>query len=183
MDKNCILTFVVGVSGVGKTQMIRRFVAEHDEYIHIEASKLIKQAINTQTSEQLRLLPKEQILKNQYLLLQELTKYKQKYRRIILDGHLLINNDQETIPIPLDIVKKFLPHKIILIQGNSYDIYLHRINDTDKKHPQQTTTEIDQDQQFLKYISIQYCRELNINFYTLHYSENKKFNDLLQQEV
>ena len=183
MDKNCILTFVVGVSGVGKTQMIKRFVAEHHEYIHLEASKLIKQAINAQTSEQLRLLPREKILKNQYLLLQELTRYKQQYNRIILDGHLLISNDKEIIPIPLDIVKRIEPYKIILIEGDPNEIFLHRLNDLQKKYPKQTIIEIEKTQNFLEKITIKYCKELKVDFNTLHFYEDEKFRKLLRRSV
>lgn len=183
MNENCILTFVVGVSGVGKTEMIRRFVADHHDYVHIEASKLIKQEINAQTSEQIRLLPKEPIIKNQSFLLKKLSKYKQKHQRIILDGHLLIHNNQELIPIPLDIVKKIAPHNIVLIKGNAQDIILHRINDPHRNRPNQTITEIEKSQPFLEQIAISYCKKLGIRFDTLDFSEYKKFSNLLSQNA
>ena len=71
MDNNCVLTFVVGVSGVGKTELIRRFVAKHHEFRHLEASKLIREGLNVKASEQIELLPKEQIIKNQFILLEK----------------------------------------------------------------------------------------------------------------
>lgn len=183
MNENCILTFVVGVSGVGKTEMIKRFVADHHDYVHIEASKFIKQGINAQTSEQIRLLPKEQIIKNQYFLLKELSKYKQKHQRIILDGHLVIYNNQELVPIPLDVVKDIAPHNLILIQGNAQDIISHRISDPHKNRPNQTADEIEESQQFLEQIAINYCKEICIRFDKLYFNEYKKFSELLTEDV
>jgi adenylate kinase len=183
MDKNYVLTFVVGVSGVGKTQMIKRFVAEHQQYIHLEASKLIKQAINAQTSEQLRLLPREQILNNQYSLIQELAKYKQQHHRIILDGHLLINNGQEVVPVPLDIVKKIAPYNIILIQGDSRDIFLHCIKDCKKKRSEKKIFEINREQQYTKKIATNYSIKLGIKFNTIHFSDYTEFKKLLEDNL
>lgn len=179
MDKNCRLTFVVGVSGVGKTKMIKRFVANHDGYVHLEASKLIQHGINAQTSEHLRLLPKEKIVKNQSFLIEELSKYKQKSQRIILDGHLVIYNNQELIPIPLDVVRDIAPHNVVLIQGNAQDIISHRINDQHKNRPNQTTDEIDQNQDFLEQIATNYCEEMCIRFDKVYFHEYKRFSDLL----
>ena len=167
MNKDCRLTFVVGISGVGKTTIIRRFVKEHSDYVHLEASKLIKQRIRAETSEQIRVLPKNKVLMNQSVLIEELSRYKEKYSQIILDGHLLINNNQELIPIPLDIVKKISPRNIILIHGNSHDILSHRINNLQKKYFKETISEINRSQQFMKEIAISYCKKLGIRFDTL----------------
>jgi adenylate kinase len=183
MNENCILTFVVGVSGVGKTEMIKHFVANHHDYVHIEASKLIKQGINAQTTEQIRLLPKEQIIKNQSLLLKELSKYKQKHQRIILDGQLIIYNNQELVPIPLDVVKNIAPHNLVLIQGNAQDIISHRINDPHKNRPNQTVDEIEKNQQFLEQMAINYCKEICIRFDKLCFNEYNKFTELLTKNV
>lgn len=183
MNKDCILTFVVGVSGVGKTTIIRRFVREHPNYVHIEASKLIRNKLNTETTEHIRLMTKEQIVKNQSFLLDELSKYRQKHDYIILDGHLLINNNQELISIPLDIVKRISPSNIVLIEGNSHDILSHRIHNPQKKCFKETISEIDRNQQLLKQIAISYCKKLGIRFDTLDFFEYKKFSNLLCQIV
>lgn len=174
---------MVGVSGVGKTEMIQRFVANRHDYVHIEASKLIKQGINAQTSEQIRLLPKAQIIKNQSFLLKELSKYKQKYHHIILDGHLLIDNDRELVSIPLSVVQEIAPHNIVLIKGKAQDIISHRIKDLRKNRPNQSVTEIEKSQQFLETIAISYCKRLGIRLDTLDFSEYKKFSDLLSQNI
>jgi adenylate kinase len=183
MNKNCVLTFVVGVSGVGKTTMIRRFVTEHSNYVHLEASKLIQNRLNAETTEHIRIMTKEQIVKNQSFLLDELSKYKQNCNSIILDGHLLINNNKELISIPLDIVRKIAPSNIVLLEGNSHDILLHRIYNPQKKCFKETISEIDRNQQLLKQIAIGYCKELGIRFDTLDFSEYKKFSNILSQIV
>ena len=183
MKNNCILTFVVGVSGVGKTEMIRRFVAHHHDYVHLEASKLIMQGMNTQTSKQISLLPKEQIIKNQFFLLKELSNYKQKYPRIILDGHLVIHNNHESVPIPLDVVKKIAPYNIILIRGSAQDIISNRISDPHKNRLSQTENEIDDSQEFLEQIAISYCKKMCIKFDKLYFYEYKNFSNLLSENV
>lgn len=182
MNKDCRLTFVVGISGVGKTTIIRRFVKEHSDYFHVEASKLIKQRIRAETSEQIRVLPKNKVLMNQSLLIEELSRYKDKYSQIILDGHLLIDNSKELIPIPLKIVKQIAPQNIILIQGNSHEIFSHRINDTCKDHPNQTVAEIERIQSYLKYITLNYCKELSVKFDILDFSDYKRFSDVLIED-
>ena len=182
MDNNCVLTFVVGVSGVGKTQLIRRFVSKHHEYTHLEASKLIREGLNAQTSEQIGLLPKEQIIKNQSILLGGLLEYKQNCHHIILDGHLLINNNQELVKIPLNVVKEIAPHNMVLITGNPYDVILHRTKDLHRKRHSQTATEIEEIQSYLRHIAISYCKELGIRFDTLDFSEYKRFEHLVTQD-
>ena len=181
MNKDCRLTFVVGISGVGKTTIIRRFIKENTDYFHIEASTLIKQRINAKTSDQIRVLPKEKILANQSILVEELSRYKEKYSQIILDGHLLINNSKELVPIPLNIVEQIAPQNIILIQGNPREIFSHRINNTYKNGSNQTVAEIEQVQNYLKYITVKYCKELCIKFDILDFSEYKRFESLLVQ--
>ena len=183
MNKDCRLTFVVGISGVGKTTIIRQFVKENSDYAHVEASKLIKQRLGAETSEEIRVLPKNKVLMNQSLLIEELSIYKEKYSQIILDGHLLINNNQELIPIPLDIVKKINPYNIILVHGDSREILSHRIINLQKKYFKETISEIDKNQQLLKQIAISYCKKLGIRFDALDFSEYKKFSNLLRQIV
>ncbi len=182
MDNNCVLTFVVGVSGVGKTELIRRFVSKHNKYMHLEASKLIREGLNAKISEQIGLLPKEQIIKNQSILLERLLKYKQKCHHIILDGHLLINNNQELVKIPLDVVKDIAPQNMILVTGNAQDIISHRTNDQYKHRPSQTVNEIEQIQNYLKHVAISYCKELSIRFDTLDFSEYKRFSNILTED-
>lgn len=182
MDNNCVLTFVVGVSGVGKTELIRRFVSKHHEYRHLEASKLIREGLNAKKSEQIRLLSKEQIIKNQSILLEGLFAYKQKCHLIILDGHLLINNSQELVRIPLDVVREIAPHKMILLTANPHSILSHCTNDIHRKRHSQTATEIEEIQNYLKHIAISYCEELGIRFDTLDFTEYKRFKDLLTQD-
>ncbi len=141
--------------------MIRRFVSKHNKYTHLEASKLIREGLNAKISEQIGLLPKEQIIKNQSILLERLLKYKQKCHHIILDGHLLINNNQELVKIPLDVVKDIAPQNMILVTGNVQDIISHRTNDQYKHRPSQTVNEIEQIQNYLKHVAISYCKEKN----------------------
>ena len=182
MDNNCVLTFVVGVSGVGKTELIRRFVAKHHEFRHLEASKLIREGLNAKKSEQIKFLPKEQIIKNQSILLEGLLEYKQKCHHIILDGHLLINNNQELVKIPLDVVRGIAPHNMVLVTGNPHDIILHRTNDLHRKRHSQTATEIEEIQNNIKHTAIAYCKELGIRFDTLDFTEYKRFRNLLTQD-
>lgn len=179
MDNNCVLTFVVGVSGVGKTELIKRFVSRHQEYRHLEASKLIREGLNAKKTENIRLFPKEQIIKNQSILLERLLEYKQKCHHIILDGHLLINNNQELVKIPLDVVRGIAPRNMVLITGTAHDIILHRTNDLHRKRPSQTATEIKEIQNNIKHTAIAYCKELGVRFDTLDFSEYKRFSSIL----
>lgn len=183
MCVKCILIFVIGLSGVGKTSMIQRFVEENPDYLHLEASKLIKQATGIQVSEKIRLLAKNKIIKNQYILVEELSRYKNSFDKIILDGHLLINNNQELIPIPLDTIRKISPNSMILVEGNANDILLHRKNDLYKTRPNQLLVEIEEEQLELRKIAVKYCNELNIKLDTINFEDYAEFCHLVSKET
>ena len=179
MCVKCILIFVIGLSGVGKTSMIQRFVEENPDYLHLEASKLIKQATGIHTLEQIRLLPRNKIIKNQDVLTKELSKYKNLFDRIILDGHLLINNNQELIPIPLDTIREISPNSMILVEGNANDILLHRKNDLHKTRPNQLLAEIEEEQLELQKIAVKYCDELKTKLDIVNFEDYTKFCQIL----
>lgn len=179
MCEKCILIFVIGLSGVGKTSIIQRFVEENSDYLHLEASKIIKQVTGIQVLEKIRLLPKNKIIENQDILIKELSKYKNSFDKIILDGHLLINNSQELIPIPIDTIRKILPNRMILIEGNANDILLHRKNDLYKTRPNQLLVEIEEEQLELQKIAVKYCDELNIRLDIVNFEDYSRFRQIL----
>jgi adenylate kinase len=183
MNINSSLTFVIGISGVGKTQIIRKFVSSNPEYLHIEASTIIKKNLKIDKDKQIQYLSKEEIFKNQYDLIKELSKYRKIHQKIILDGHLLIEINQEATLIPLSIIKKISPNQIILIQGKPEEIIEHRSNDSHKKRPAAGKDIINKKQNLLEKYAHESCKELNIKFEILNFLDYNRFVALLRQNV
>lgn len=122
---------IFGISGVGKTTLIQKLCQDNPNYVHLQAGTLIRRALKNIPRDQLRITSSEQIIKNQYLLIDEFWKEieEQKHINVIFDGHSIIDNNQGIIQIPSDVIKGLKPKKIVFIEDNPEAIFDRKMMD------------------------------------------------------
>ena len=101
---------VFGLSGVGKSTTVRQTVSASGGLAAARnAGDLIHRRLRDHGSaEMLRLLPAEQIQRNQEFLIEELASVRTTVgaRVLLLDGHCVIDNGEQLIPKPIAVIKR-----------------------------------------------------------------------------
>jgi len=140
---------VFGISGVGKTTLIKEFISNHPGYKHVQAGDLLGEVFKNKVRDNLRRASEDEILSNQYILVEQFKKFIHEYKEenIIFDGHSIIDSGQNIIRIPADIFEKMDPYKIIFIWGNAVDINSNRMHDPKRSRPNLDAEIIDQHQE------------------------------------
>lgn len=115
------LTVVFGVSGVGKTTACAKLVERHRAFRHITASQLVDRVSLSpdRSVEQATATQDEIVERLRYLMENE-------PRRIILDGHCVIQLTTGLFPIPNEFIMALAPAKIILIEAEPESVYNRR---------------------------------------------------------
>lgn len=165
---------VFGISGVGKTTLIKRFLEAHSQFSHLQAGTLIKRALQNIPRDQLRITTPEQIIENQYSLVEEFWKDIEAHQRssIIFDGHSIIYNDQRVIEIPVEIINALKPQKIIFVEDDPERILKRRNSDTSRKRNQNLSfIDIQRHQEIARNQAQLYASEIGIKFYVIKSGE------------
>jgi adenylate kinase len=128
---------VVGLSGVGKTAMLRQ-LSSRFPVMHLQASALIKTeltrlATETPTSEQLRT---GRVLDNQAALVIGFRNAVRGYDGVVLfDGHTVIDTGDCLIEIPTSVFADLQCDQIVVVTEDSHEIARRREADFGRKRP------------------------------------------------
>lgn len=135
---------VFGLSGVGKSWLISRFVRQH-AFVHVQASQLLRDAKSASTgvdvtSEELRT---GTVLDNQALLIRAFrARCAAETTPIIFDGHCVIDSSDELIEIPVSVIGALRPSGLIFIADDPKLIVARRSADQTRERPSRTTDEL-----------------------------------------
>lgn len=162
--KNNSVVAVFGLSGVGKSWLIGRFV-KRCPVLHVQASQLMRDAkaalsgLNI-TSEQLRT---GAVLDNQALLVQAFSDVRAMANQpIIFDGHCVVDNGVELLEIPVEVIDRLSVNSIVFIEGLPKEIVDRRRNDPTRVRPNRSEIEIYTHQQKAKEVCELYSKRLNV---------------------
>lgn len=178
---NLILVF--GLPGVGKTTLIKKSlkILKKNDYVRVSGGSLISENITEEERDSLRKLGETEILFNQNLLLQGYSNFKLKNSkvRIIFDGHCIIKNGNKIVEVPIDIIKKLSPQKIIFLDEEPNIIINRRVNDDQRPDREEETLEQLEELRVLqKSICKEYGNALNISVSIL---KSASIEEFLQQ--
>jgi len=154
---------VFGISGVGKTTLVKRFVKNHPSYLHLQASALLRTAKAT-TSEALRSAPAAEIRDNQDILVTAFhtARLDAPERPVIFDGHSLIDGDAGLVIIPTDVIARLDPVRLIFVYDEPRLIHQRRISDTSRRRPTRSIEQL-AEQQAVAFIACQrYAASLDL---------------------
>jgi adenylate kinase len=157
---------VLGISGVGKSSLIR-LAASHISLLHLTASSLIKaQLAQAPTSEQLRAGP---VIDNQELMLREFARQiaTPEQPLIIFDGHNLIDTATGLLEIPRAVFAELRLNAIIFIEDAPDQIHARRLADKMRERPGRSVAELGEQQSRAIEYAIGLAGGLEIPFHSI----------------
>ena len=172
---------VVGLSGVGKSTLIRRVAADLAVQ-HFEASELIKaeqarRAEQVESSEALRLGP---VLDNQALLIASFRRSVQpRPDLVLLDGHVLVDGSAGPVPIPADVFAALGCGAMIFVRDAPRGIVERRKADSDRIRPLRSVLELAEQQQMAWATADAICRNLGIPLHAIAQADSQTFGEVL----
>jgi len=173
MSKQHKICVLVGLSGVGKSYLIKQLTAKESHYVHFSAGELIRKRRSNIDHDELRLLPDDEILRNQYLLIdqfqQELSAVQDSVV-VLFDAHMIIDTDSGFFEVPFDIFSRLSPDYFTYISENPETILSRRRADASRKRPTRTVDELDLQQKRSLELARSYSENLVIEFAHLNSS-------------
>lgn len=160
------VTAVFGISGVGKSWLVGRFVESHD-VCHAQASALMREAKaaildRPVASEELRT---GKVVDNQTLLVDAFAALRRRETRdIVFDGHNLIDTEQGFVEIPFDVIAALMPSAIVVIIDDPAAIAARRQADAGRARPSRTVEDLDAYQKQVVTIAHRHAEALSIPF-------------------
>jgi adenylate kinase len=138
------VVFVCGVSGVGKTHLIRQVLPELPEAVSWTASEIIGEARQNTDPEFLRTLPVNELARSQELLVRA---FRHRWDEttvalILLDGHCVLDTDEGFFAIDTGIIRRLDPMAFIYIEEHVERILERRTADARKRRPMRTTEQL-----------------------------------------
>lgn len=154
---------VFGVSGVGKTTLISQFIAAYSGYIHLEASKLIKESLAKPvlSSEHLRSMEPSAIEVNQIRLTEQFRVARRAHpkKTVILDAHSVIDSDPHATLVSVEIIRELELKQMIFIRDRPDAIARRRDDDSNRRRPMRSVRSIAQ----LQNMALDQCQVYAVN--------------------
>jgi adenylate kinase len=153
-----------GLSGVGKGWMARSVCIRHPEILHLEASALMRAAMNT-TGEALRTATAATVKDNQLRLVAAFDEARRSSpdRPVLFDGHSVIDNDHGLVEIPVAAIADLSPTAIVFVQDHPVLIRQRRLAD-ERRRPDRSEEELAGHQGQAREVAAGYARYLAIPF-------------------
>lgn len=172
---------VLGISGVGKSTMVRSFVEKYPAVLSVSASELLKHQLSENNSEKLRTAASTTVLANQNHLAMAFTDFRgASYdKNIIFDGHSIIDNEEGVIVIPTSIYEAIDPSIIIFIEEAPATIAVRRQADSSRQRPKRRTQELGAQQRLAKDTALAYGRKLSVTCEVITSSDSESFERII----
>lgn len=171
---------VFGISGVGKTTIIRRWLDGHDDALHLQASTLIRQGLTDPApdSEKLRRSSAQGILTNQDILVEMFRRAVTASRAglVVFDGHLVIDTDELFVEIPLAVVAALQPHTLVHIEHLPVAIAARRRADIGRERPVRDTSTLQCHQARSRALCQAYGSKLGVQVVLVNQEEQSALN-------
>ena len=153
------------MSGVGKSTLLEKLAAEcPSEILHLQASQLIKDRQGITDTEVIRKIDAEKIIDNQKHLIEG---FNQKCNTssaslVLFDGHCVIDNNVDLIPIPVSVIQALSPRHLVFVQDKPENITIRRLTDISRQRPERNTIDVAKTQKKALQVCREYKRKLRI---------------------
>lgn len=156
---------VFGISGVGKTTLIRRYINRRPGVATTSGGRLL-QELKGKTGEELRQNAATNIQDSQAGLVDAFQKFRGSSagHGIIFDGHTVIDTDTGIVDVPLDVISGLNLSAIVFVGDAPAVIATRRKNDTARQRPSRTLDTLAQHQERARYLAKTYAASLGIPF-------------------
>jgi adenylate kinase/deoxycytidine triphosphate deaminase len=172
---------VFGVSGVGKSHLVRSLVAEMRGWVQVTAGELLQQATKVEGNS-LRTADRSKILRNQQLFAGAFASAKRQYSgtNLLVDAHSVINNDQEIVRVPVETVDSIGPELLVFVCDEPENIARRRLQDTDRDRPARSAQQIAEEQRIALENCEHFAAVLNVPLLSLKPGEIGKLRNTLE---
>ncbi len=157
---------VFGISGVGKTTLIRQFMSRHPDWHALSAGGLLG-GLSHMAPTSLRLAERPVIEENQFAIAEAV----QRHRRAnpgskwMLDAHSTIDNDRELVIVPTEVIARIDPDRLIFVFDDAAVIHLRRTSDSHRLRPITSLDRIEEEQRLALDTCVVYARELKLDLH------------------
>jgi adenylate kinase len=168
---------VFGLSGVGKTWLISRFIATQGA-MHAQASQLLRDARaaligQMDSQEDLR---KGAVLDNQALLIEAFTNFRSSAPLpIIFDGHSVIDVGDRLIEIPVDVIEALRPDGLVFVRDDPAAIVAKRAGDVSRTRPSRTESEVGAHRMRALSMCVEYQLQVRIDLHLVQAGDEAAF--------
>lgn len=159
------IVFVCGISGVGKSHLLRRYAQPRSDLTVISAGGLIGHARAALDRDALRNLSSNDLQESQQLLLEGFTRLLRTINTtfLIIDGHTLIdNNENEPYLVPLEVFDSLSPDGMVHVESSPDAIAERRRSDLQRVRPARSIEELTRHQQLSAARTLQVGNRLGI---------------------
>lgn len=167
MSKRHNITVIAGLSGVGKTYAINELKKYSDTFVHFSAGSIINKQRMAMGRDQLRLLSHDDILQNQYILIEQLNRELESVPEcslVLFDAHMVIDADGEDFEIPFDIFEKLNPTNFTFLYDEPEKILYRRTRDVSRMRPRISVKQLEEQQEQSLRIAQNYAHRLSVPF-------------------
>ena len=156
------VVLVFGISGVGKSTACASYIARHPLVLHTSAGALLQAAKNIDSA-LLRTDVSRDILQNQNLLGEALKRFRlgRETSDILIDAHSIIDNDQELVEVPIDVVRAMNPNGLVLLEAPAALVIERRRKDA-RLRPSRTAEELQFQMGVARRVCERYASELGL---------------------
>jgi adenylate kinase len=170
----------VGLSGVGKTSALKILAATRP-FQHLAASNLIREARKTnETSPSLETLRSFDIDESQNLLIDGFNKaIDQKAKRIVLDGHTLIETPSGPVKIRAEVFRALRITSMVFLADAPAEILRRREEDPTRSRPRVNVADILHFQEAALLTAFEICVELDVPLCVLTPKQHERLQELL----
>jgi adenylate kinase len=137
--------FVCGVSGVGKTHLLRTFVASQSRVTTLSAGAIIAAARKIADPEFLRSLSQDELMQNQELLIKGFNQAIPGIDAdlVLIDGHVLVEQASGGLyQIATDVFRAFCLRGIVHVEDDPSTIAKRRASDQARIRPRRSVEDI-----------------------------------------
>lgn len=163
---------IIGVSGVGKSTLIRSVVSEIPSCRHVQASQLLKDALKAHT-EELRL---GQVLDNQKVLIEAFQRVRVLTEDVILlDAHCIIDSDRGVEIIPELVFRSLEPRGFVEVWDEPGAVVLRRVLDAKRVRPARDEVAIREHQTLSSETVEQYAGQIGVPLFRVQSGDTLGF--------
>lgn len=161
------ISLFFGLPGAGKTTVLTKILATLPTLVRLSGGSLIRSELSTGDRDNLRKLCTDEILLNQEKLAlnfhQALRQMTGKH--VVFDGHCIVKNGARMVEIPLSVIKRLFPDRIIFFDVPTEVIVEQRRRDTSRPAREiETAAELGNIRQRQLELCGQYADRLDITF-------------------
>jgi len=167
---------VFGISGVGKTTLIRQYLSIRPNILSISAGRILQDR-SGRSGEDLRRGAANSVQDTQAGLIEGFAEFRaanQGYG-VIFDGHTVIDSDSGIVDVPLDIIIGLNLSAFVYIRDASESIARRRAADTARQRPERTSEILALHQDRAQALARDYAAKANSSFEVIQAGDIARF--------